>query len=88
MNMEVIEQGPEISMPGFCRSSGTGGTFQSPLASWVGRAGSAPWRSARSSAAARASSSVAIWAIQPIVQRQQVVDERVREEASAPSTGS
>jgi hypothetical protein len=31
MNMLVIEQGPEISMPGRARSSGTGGTFQSPV---------------------------------------------------------
>ena len=30
MNMLVMEQGPEISMPGRRRSSGTGGTFQSP----------------------------------------------------------
>ena len=31
MNIEVIEQGPEISMPGFWRSVGTGGTCQSPV---------------------------------------------------------
>ena len=33
MNIEVIEHGPEISMPGFFSSSGTVGTFQVPLAS-------------------------------------------------------
>jgi len=31
MNMLVIEQGPEISMPGVARSFGTGGTFQSEV---------------------------------------------------------
>ncbi len=37
MNIDVIEHGPEISMPGIFRSSGTGGTRQVPvLASLVG----------------------------------------------------
>jgi len=31
MNIDVIEQGPEISMPAFWRSAGTGGTLQSPV---------------------------------------------------------
>ena len=42
MNMPVIDAGPVISMPGVRRSSGTGGTRQSPVfasetGGWVGR---------------------------------------------------
>src|SRR5262249_3711630 len=32
MNMEVMEHGPEISMPGVLKSAGTAGTFHSPAA--------------------------------------------------------
>ena len=64
MNIEVIEQGPEISMPGLRRSAGTGGTFQSPVVAgprggWVG---SAPWVTARRTASARWDSTVRIGA--------------------------
>jgi len=37
MNIDVIEHGPEISMPGHFQASGTGGTRQVPvLASLAG----------------------------------------------------
>src|SRR5262249_37670972 len=37
MNMLVIEQGPEISMPGLWSSAGTGGTRQAPVVAALGR---------------------------------------------------
>jgi hypothetical protein len=36
MNMPVMEQGPEISIPGLERSAGTGGTFQLPVVAGLG----------------------------------------------------
>ena len=55
MNMLVMEQGPEISMPGRRRSSGTGGTFQSPVVAALGGGGpgSVPCSTARLSTASR-----------------------------------
>ena len=49
MNIDVIEQGPEISMPGFLSSSGTVGTFQVPVVASLGGSGAGPrpaWASA------------------------------------------
>src|SRR6266403_1325803 len=42
MNIEVIEHGPEISIPGFFSSSGTGGTFQSPVVASLAGSGEQP----------------------------------------------
>src|SRR5438309_308031 len=55
MNIEVIEHGPEISMPGFLSSSGAGGTFQSPVVASLGGSG-AGRRPACASASSRARS--------------------------------
>src|SRR5213593_918549 len=55
MNIDVIEHGPEISMPGFFSSSGTGGTFQGPLVASQGGSG-AGRRPACASASIRARS--------------------------------
>jgi hypothetical protein len=55
MNIDVIEHGPEISMPGLRSSSGTVGTFQSlPAALGGSGAGGLPWWSASCSSRARA----------------------------------
>jgi hypothetical protein len=55
MNMLVMEQGPEISMPGLRSSAGTGGTFHAPVvASLAGKGpGGTPCWSARASTSAR-----------------------------------
>ena len=55
MNMLVIEQGPGISMPGFRRSAGTGGTRHSPvlMALSGGGVGGRASRSARARTSAR-----------------------------------
>src|SRR5205809_894707 len=55
MNIEVIEHGPEISIPGLLSSSGTGGTRQSPVVAALGGGwpGMTCSRSARRSPSAR-----------------------------------
>ena len=90
MNMLVIEQGPEISMPGFRRSSGTGGTFQSPAARALSGAGPGmiPCSSARRSTRSRSARNACARGVKASCIRTRYARNAGVNSASAPSTGA
>ncbi len=86
MNIEVIEQGPEISMPGCFKSSGTGGTCHVPVLATLagGWPGGTCCRRARSSTASRRARSSRARAVQLIVEARQIFAEGGREQRRRP----